>query len=141
MTDNNVSNQTKLLEDTELKRGAKIFLSTEDAIDALRANGRLVGALTYGWTSPGLCDAGGHYFAAVRRFLRSKDGAHVVGVFWECAATPLRLSRCAAAAASPALCDSEIACLTLRCVLVCFRVTQLRQPAAEAADFRGRRLV
>ena len=71
------------LEDHERKEGIKVFLTATEAVIALRSNGRLIGSLTYGWSAPGSPDEGGHYFAAVQRFLRSADGAHIVGMFWE----------------------------------------------------------
>lgn len=71
------------LEELERKKGIKVFLTAKEAVDALRSNGRLIASLTYGWSAPGSPDEGGHYFAAVQRFLRSADGAHIVGMFWE----------------------------------------------------------
>ena len=71
------------LEELERTTGLKIFLTAIEATAALRSNGRLIGALTYGWTATGSPDEGGYYFAAVRRFLRSADGAHIVGIFWD----------------------------------------------------------
>ena len=71
------------LEELERKKGIKVFLTATEAVIALRSNGRLIGSLTYGWSAPGSPDEGGHYFVAVQRFLRSADGAHIVGIFWE----------------------------------------------------------
>jgi len=65
------------------KRGDRIFLSPDEAVAALRANNRSISGLTYGWSSPDHPDNGGEYLVAVRRFLRSPLGAHVVGLFWE----------------------------------------------------------
>ena len=75
------------LEALEREKGLRIFLSPKEAVDALLANGRLIGALTYGWTAPGDPDVSGAYLAAVGRFLRSAAGAHIEAVFWECART------------------------------------------------------
>ena len=80
------------LEELERTTGVKIFLTATEAIDALRANGRLIGALTSGWSGSHEPDCGGHCFAAVRRFLHSADGAHIVGIFWDFASLP-RASR------------------------------------------------
>ena len=76
------------LEALERKHGERIFSSPTEAVALLRANGRLIGALTYGWTAPGNPDVSGAYLAAVRRFLQSAAGAHIEAVFWECAHVP-----------------------------------------------------
>ena len=62
------------LEELERSRGVRIFLTPSEAATALRAKGRLVGGLTYGWTTPDHPDVSGMVLAAVRRFLRSELG-------------------------------------------------------------------
>ena len=76
------------LEELERSRGVRIFLTPSEAVAALRAKGRLVGGLTYGWTTPDHPDVSGMVLAAVRRFLRSELGRHVVAVFWDFASLP-----------------------------------------------------
>ena len=61
----------------------KIFLSPAEAIKALRANSRSVGALTYGWCSPNDPDPSGAYLSAVSGFLQSESGKDIVAVFWD----------------------------------------------------------
>ena len=63
--------------------GLRVFLTPDEAVCALRANGRHVGAVTYGWTTPSHPDPTGHYLAAVCRFLDSPLGAHITALFWE----------------------------------------------------------
>ena len=75
------------------KRGVRVFLSPEEAVASLRANGRVIGAFTYGWISPGDPDVGGAYLVAVRRFLCSELGQHLLAVFWECARGVMRPRR------------------------------------------------
>ena len=72
----------------ERSRDVRIFLTPSEAVAALRAKGRLVGGLTYGWTTPDHPDVSGMVLAAVRRFLRSELGRHVVAVFWDFASLP-----------------------------------------------------
>ena len=67
---------------------ARAFLSPSEAVEAIRANARLVAALTYGWTSPDHPDLSSAYLKAVRRYLRSPLGAHVVAIFWDFASLP-----------------------------------------------------
>ena len=76
------------LEALEQSTGARVFLSPSEAVEALRANARLVAALTYGWTSPDHPDLSSAYLEAVRRYLRSPLGAHVVAIFWDFASLP-----------------------------------------------------
>lgn len=71
------------LETLETTTGVRVFLSGHEAVSALRANDRSIGALTYGWTSPDHPDVSDEYLAAVRRFLRSPLGCHIRAVFWE----------------------------------------------------------
>ena len=76
------------LEARERDEGMRIFCSADEAIVLLRANGREVGALTYGWASPDHPDVSGAYLAAVRRFLCSPLGAHVQALFWDFPSLP-----------------------------------------------------
>ena len=76
------------LEEIERERGIQIFLTPSEAVATLQANGRNVGALTYGWTTPDHCDPSGAYLAAVRRFLRSSLGEHVTACFWDFMSLP-----------------------------------------------------
>ena len=73
------------LEAREAKKGIKIFLTPDEAVKELRKNERSIGSLTYGWGCPDHPDPSGLYLVAVRRFLRSKHGAHIRACFWECA--------------------------------------------------------
>jgi hypothetical protein len=83
------------LESLEASSGVRLFLSAEEAVAALRSSSRSVGALTYGWTSPDHPDVTNKYLAAVRRFLRSPLGSHIVGLFWEYARAVDGAARCA----------------------------------------------
>ena len=76
------------LESVERRRGIRIFLSPKEAVAALRASNRSLGALTYGWCSPDHPDVTGEYLAAVRRFLRSPLGAHLKALFWDFPSLP-----------------------------------------------------
>ena len=71
------------LEALQAERGKKIFLTPEEAVAALRANDRRIGALTYGWATVDNPDPTGTYLNNVRRFLRCPLGAHIVAVFWD----------------------------------------------------------
>lgn len=68
--------------------GEKIFLPTREAVQLLDKSSRAIGVLTYGWTTPDDPDVTGDYLSAVRRFLRSELGAHIVGVFWDFLSLP-----------------------------------------------------
>lgn len=75
----------------EREKGVRVFLSPDEAIDALRAHARRVAALTYGWTSPDDPDVTSAYLEAVRRFLCSPLGArNVDALFWDYASLPQR---------------------------------------------------
>ena len=76
------------LEELERSTGARIFFSPSEAVEILRTNARLVAALTYGWCSPDDPDVSGAYLEAVRRYLRSPIGAHVVAIFWDFPSLP-----------------------------------------------------
>ena len=71
------------LEALEAECGKKIFLTPEEAVAALRANDRRIGALTYGWSTMDHPDQTGTYLSNVRRFLRCPLGTHIVAVFWD----------------------------------------------------------
>ena len=71
------------LEIREKHFGERIYLTADEAVAALRANARCIGALTYGWTSPDHPDWGGDYLRAVRCYLCSSHGAHIVACFWD----------------------------------------------------------
>jgi len=77
----------EMLEQTA-DRAVHIFLTPSEAISELRKSARTIGALTYGWQTPGHPDVDGAYLAAVRRFLHSQLGAHVRAVFWDFASLP-----------------------------------------------------
>ena len=62
----------------------KIFLAPAEAVAALRAKNRSVGALTYGWGSPDHPDVTNDYLHSVRRFLLCPLGTHICAVFWDC---------------------------------------------------------
>ena len=62
------------LEELERSRGVRIFHTPSEAVAALRAKGRLVGGLTYGWTTPDHPDVSGMVLAAVPRSQRSQSG-------------------------------------------------------------------
>jgi hypothetical protein len=68
------------LEELERSAGLRVFLPPDEAVAALRANNRAIGALTYCWASPDHPKAD---LAAIRRFLRSVMGAHVRAIFWD----------------------------------------------------------
>ena len=77
------------LEAMERDGGARVFLSPSEAVEALRAKDRSIAALSYCWISAEHPSAHGQaYIMAVRRFLQSGHGTHVVGVFWDYASLP-----------------------------------------------------
>ena len=63
--------------------GAAHTVLLQDDGKAVRCRKRSVGSLTYGWQSPDHPDIEGKTLAAVRRFLRSKHGKHIIGLFWD----------------------------------------------------------
>ena len=58
----------------------------EEAVRLLQRGDRSVGALTYGWLTPGDPDPSGHRVKAVRRAL--KHHPHIKAVFWDYASLP-----------------------------------------------------
>lgn len=77
------------LENMEIDQKIQIFLSPEEAAMAVLLNKRIVGALSYVWTSVDHPDDSGAYLAAVRRFLRCKGvGQQIKAIFWDYACLP-----------------------------------------------------
>lgn len=59
------------------------FMSPWAAVRAVRAGGREIVALTYGWATRDDPDPSGEVLTALRDFLLSARGRHVGGVFWD----------------------------------------------------------
>ena len=77
------------LEAMERDGVARVFLPPSEAVLALQAGNRSIAVLSYCWVSAEHPSAQGvHYLTAVRRFLQSAHGTHVVGVFWDYASLP-----------------------------------------------------
>ena len=73
----------QVLEARERETGKKIFLAPEAAVAALESGTRSVAMLTYCWAMPDGSDIDSIYVRALRRFLHSPLGKHIVGVFVE----------------------------------------------------------
>ena len=60
-----------------------IFLAPEQATAILAYGARKVGVLTFPWRTHSDPDPDGQTLAAVLRFLKSPDGQHIRGIFWD----------------------------------------------------------
>ena len=69
------------LESLEPTSGISPLLSPEEAVALIRRGDRSVGALTYGWLSPGSPDPAGARMEVVRNALRQLT--HIEAIFWE----------------------------------------------------------
>ena len=76
------------LEARASETGEAIFLAPAAAAALLEAGGRRIGSLTYGWGTPDHPDISGAVLAKLVAFLKSPLGAHVKGVFVDCAPPP-----------------------------------------------------
>ena len=76
------------LEALEREQRITVFLTPDEAVDALRSNRRAIAALTYGWVTPDHPDVVDAYLANIRRFLAHPLGKHIVGLFWDFASLP-----------------------------------------------------
>eukprot|EP00966_Prymnesium_polylepis_P146263 3378557-Prymnesium_polylepis.3 len=66
-------------------RGARPFLTGDEAVALLEGGRRQLGVLSYGWLKQSDPDPNGDHLRCVLRFLRASAGGQPVrGLFWDC---------------------------------------------------------
>ena len=75
-------------QDLEAKGGEGPFLSSTDAVELVRKQGRKLGVLSYGWLTPSLPDPEAKRLKALRTALASPLCSHIEGFFWDFASLP-----------------------------------------------------
>ena len=76
------------LERLERDEGKRIFLSADEACNLIQRARREVCCLCYPWLTPTDPDPLCTHLTAVKRYLRSREGSHVQGLFWDYASVP-----------------------------------------------------
>ena len=76
------------LERLEQEEGKRIFLPTSESATILGLGSRAVCCLSYPWLTPTSPDPYGSMLSHAKTFLRSREGAHVQGLYWDWACVP-----------------------------------------------------
>ena len=76
------------LEKLEKEEGKRCFLPAYEAADILAKGARAVCCLSYPWLTPMSPDPYGSMLSHAKSFLRSREGAHVQGLYWDWACVP-----------------------------------------------------